>query len=99
LRIDGNGRGDLAGHGGEQRAVFVYQLDSYQYWERELRRSDFVYGQCGENFSVEGLRDDEVCIGDRYQIGAAIFEVTRLTAWLTLQAAGQDTQMPQRARD
>jgi ferredoxin-NADP reductase/MOSC domain-containing protein YiiM/ferredoxin len=77
LNIDGDGQGDLAGHGGEQRAVFVYQMDSYRYWERELQRTDFVYGQFGENFTVEGLGDDEVCIGDRYRIGSAIFEVTQ----------------------
>ena len=77
LNVDGDGQGDLAGHGGEERAVFVYQLDSYRYWERELRRDDFVYGQFGENFTVEGLSDDSVCIGDRYQIGSAVFEVTQ----------------------
>jgi ferredoxin-NADP reductase/MOSC domain-containing protein YiiM/ferredoxin len=77
LNVDGDGQGDLAGHGGEQRAVFVYQLDSYRYWERELHRDDFVYGQFGENFTVDGLSDDEVCIGDRYQIGTALFEVTQ----------------------
>jgi ferredoxin-NADP reductase/MOSC domain-containing protein YiiM len=76
LNIDGDGQGDLAGHGGEHRAVFVYQIDSYRYWERELGRSDFTYGQFGENFTVEGLPDREVCIGDRYRIGSALFEVT-----------------------
>jgi ferredoxin-NADP reductase/MOSC domain-containing protein YiiM/ferredoxin len=77
LNVDGDGQGDLAGHGGEQRAVFVYQIESYRYWERELKRKDFAYGQFGENFTVQGLADDEVCIGDRYQIGSAIFEVTQ----------------------
>jgi ferredoxin-NADP reductase/MOSC domain-containing protein YiiM/ferredoxin len=77
LNVEGDGQGDLAGHGGEQRAVFVYQIDSYRYWKRELGRDDFVYGQFGENFTVEGLGDDEVCIGDRYQIGTATFEVTQ----------------------
>jgi ferredoxin-NADP reductase/MOSC domain-containing protein YiiM/ferredoxin len=77
LNVDGDGQGDLAGHGGEQRAVFVYQIDSYRYWERELGRDDLVYGQFGENFTVEGLSDDEVCIGDRYRIGTAVFEVTQ----------------------
>jgi ferredoxin-NADP reductase/MOSC domain-containing protein YiiM/ferredoxin len=77
LNVDGDGQGDLGGHGGEQRAVFVYQIDSYRYWERELGRNDFVYGQFGENFTIEGLSDDEVCIGDRYQIGTAVFEVTQ----------------------
>jgi ferredoxin-NADP reductase/MOSC domain-containing protein YiiM len=77
LNIDGDGQGDLHGHGGEQRAVFVYQTDSYHYWERFLRRNDFTYGQFGENFTVEGLPDDEVCIGDRYRIGDAVFEVSQ----------------------
>src|SRR5205814_7209136 len=60
LNVDGDGQGDLAGHGGEQRAVFVYQIDSYRYWERELGRDDFVYGQFCENVSVEVLSEDEV---------------------------------------
>jgi len=77
LDIDGDAQGDLAGHGGEQRAVFVYQMDSYHYWERVLARSDFTFGQFGENFTVEELPDDGVCIGDRYRIGGAIFEVTQ----------------------
>ena len=77
LNVEGDGQGDRAGHGGEQRAVFVYQLGSYRYWERELGRNDFVYGQFGENFTVQGLGDDEVCIGDRFRIGTARFEVTQ----------------------
>ena len=77
LNIDGDGQGDLAGHGGEQRAVFVYQLESYRYWQGELGRDDFEYGQFGENFTVSGLADEQVRIGDRYQIGDALFEVTQ----------------------
>jgi len=77
LNIDGDGQGDLAGHGGVNRAVMVYQLDSYRYWERQLSRTDFSYGQFGENFTVEGLPDVEVCIGDRYRIGTALFEVSQ----------------------
>src|SRR5712671_3024390 len=77
LNLEGDGQGDLAGHGGEQRAVFVYQIGSYRYWQEQLKRTDFVHGQFGENFTVEGLPDDAVCIGDRYQIGSALFEVTQ----------------------
>jgi ferredoxin-NADP reductase/MOSC domain-containing protein YiiM len=77
LNIDGDGQGDLAGHGGEHRAVFVYQIESYRYWQEELGRDDFSYGQFGENFTVAGLPDDQVCIGDRYRIGEAVFEVTQ----------------------
>ena len=77
LNIDGDGQGDLAGHGGEHRAVLVYQQDSYKYWEKQLGRRGLAYGELGENFTVDGLPDAEVCIGDRYRIGAALFEVTQ----------------------
>src|SRR5499426_206887 len=77
LNVDGDGQGDLAGHGGEQRAVFVYQIESYRYWQEQLKRTDFVYGQFSENFTIEGLPEDAVCIGDSYQIGSALFEVTQ----------------------
>ncbi|MGH9616601.1 MAG: MOSC domain-containing protein [Acidobacteriaceae bacterium] len=77
LNVDGDGQGDLIGHGGEQRAVMVYQMDSYHYWEDFLHRNDFTFGQFGENFTIEGLADDEVCVGDRYRIGGALFEVTQ----------------------
>jgi ferredoxin-NADP reductase/MOSC domain-containing protein YiiM len=77
LNIDGDGQGDLAGHGGEHRAVFVYQIESYRYWQQQLGRTDFTYGQFGENFTVDGLADDQVCIGDQYRIGEAVFEVTQ----------------------
>ena len=71
LNIDGDGQGDTAGHGGEHRAVFVYQMESYRYWQESWVESNFDYGQFGENFTVEGLPDKEVCIGDRYRIGCA----------------------------
>lgn len=81
LNLDGDGQGDLEGHGGEQRAVFVYQIDSYLYWQEQLKRSDLgdpkSFGQFGENFTIDGLPDDAVCIGDRYRIGSALFEVTQ----------------------
>jgi ferredoxin-NADP reductase/MOSC domain-containing protein YiiM len=77
LNLDGDGQGDLGGHGGEQRAVLVYQLESIEYWRRELGRADVDRGHLGENFTVTGMPDDEVCIGDRYRIGEAEFEVTQ----------------------
>src|ERR1700704_6440967 len=58
-------------------AVLVYQVESYRYWQEQLKRTDFVHGQFGENFTVEGLPDDTVSIGDRSQIGNAVFEVTQ----------------------
>jgi ferredoxin-NADP reductase/MOSC domain-containing protein YiiM len=77
LNIDGDGQGDLAGHGGEQRAVMVYQTESYDYWRDVLGRDDLVPGNFGENFTVTGMADHDVCIGDRYRIGEAEFEVTQ----------------------
>lgn len=77
LNVDGDGQGDLAGHGGEQRAVMVYQSESYDFWETYLGRTDLAPGHFGENFTVTGLADSEVCIGDRYRIGDAEFEVTQ----------------------
>jgi ferredoxin-NADP reductase/MOSC domain-containing protein YiiM/ferredoxin len=91
LNIDGDGQGDLAGHGGEQRAVLVYQVESYQYWQRHFGRDDLSYGQFGENLTVDGLADDEVCIGDRYRIGEAEFEVSqpRVTCYRVGMRLGQ----------
>jgi ferredoxin-NADP reductase/MOSC domain-containing protein YiiM len=77
LNVAGDGQGDLGGHGGEHRAVMVYQTDSYRHWEAHLGRRDFAFGQFGENFTVDGISDDEVCIGDRYRIGGALFEVSQ----------------------
>ncbi|MGI5505584.1 MOSC domain-containing protein [Lentzea sp. CA-135723] len=76
LNVDSDGQGDLGGHGGENRAVLVYQRESYEHWRTELGRS-FEYGQFGENFTVEGLADTEVHVGDRFRIGGAEFEVTQ----------------------
>jgi ferredoxin-NADP reductase/MOSC domain-containing protein YiiM/ferredoxin len=77
LNIDGDGQGDLQGHGGEQRAVLVYQIESYRHWGQHFGRHDFRSGEFGENLTVDGLADDEVCVGDRYRIGEAEFEVTQ----------------------
>ena len=77
VNIDGDGQGDLAGHGGEQRAVLVYQTESYDYWKAQLGRDELEPAQFGENFTVSGLSDQDVCIGDRYRIGDAEFEVTQ----------------------
>ncbi|CAG2147052.1 MOSC and FAD-binding oxidoreductase domain-containing protein [Cupriavidus plantarum] len=77
LNIDGDAQTDLQGHGGEQRAVMVYQMSSYRFWNEFLGRDQYEYGQFGENLTVEGLEDAEVCIGDRYRIGTAEFEVSQ----------------------
>jgi ferredoxin-NADP reductase/MOSC domain-containing protein YiiM len=95
LNIDGDGQGDLAGHGGEQRAVLVYQLDSYRHWQQHFGWDNVGYGQFGENLTVDGLPDNQVCIGDHYQIGDAEFEVTqpRVTCYRVGMRLGQP-QLP-----
>src|SRR6201982_2206600 len=95
LNVEGDGQGDLGGHGGEQRAVFVYQIESYRHWQEQLARTDFVPGQFGENLTIEGLPDDAVCIGDRYQIGSALFEVSqpRVTCY-RVGIRNNETRMP-----
>jgi ferredoxin-NADP reductase/MOSC domain-containing protein YiiM len=77
LNIDGDGQGDTNGHGGENRAVLVYQAESYEHWRSHYGRDDIEFGSFGENFTVDGLGDDQVCIGDRFRIGEAEFEVTQ----------------------
>jgi len=77
LNVDGDGQGDTQGHGGEQRAVLVYQVQSYEHWRQHFGRAELTYGEFGENLTVDGMLDDEVCIGDRYRIGEAEFEVTQ----------------------
>ena len=75
--IDGDAQADRVGHGGEQRAVFVYQLESHRYWAAHLRRAPFPPGMFGENLTIDGLPDDEVCIGDRFRAGSVLFEVSQ----------------------
>src|ERR1700689_2752796 len=77
LNIDGDGQGDTAGHGGEQRAVMVYQIDSYRYWQQHFGRDAVTYGMFGENLPVDGLADAEVWVGGRPRIGEADFEVSQ----------------------
>ena len=77
LNLDGDGQADLVGHGGIYKAVYAYPVENYEYWKRELGRIDLAYGQFGENFTVEGMVEDEVHIGDVFRVGDALVEVTQ----------------------
>ncbi len=77
MNLDGDGQADLVGHGGEMRAVLIYSRENYDYWANELGRSDFGFGHFGENFTVEGMLDEQVRVGDRFRIGTALFEVSQ----------------------
>ncbi|HET7854041.1 MAG TPA: MOSC domain-containing protein [Candidatus Methylomirabilis sp.] len=77
LNLDGDGQADLKAHGGVYKAAYVYSIENYDYWKRELGRTDFTYGQFGENFTVEGMLDDAICVGDQFRVGGALVEVTQ----------------------
>ena len=70
--IEGDGQGDLRVHGGTYKAVYAYPIEHYDYWQQELQRDDFTYGQFGENLTLHGLLETAVYIGDVFQIGSAV---------------------------
>ena len=77
LNLDGDGQADLDAHGGPNRAVYCYPHENYAYWRKELQRDDFQYGQFGENLTTQGLLENQVCIGDIYEIGQAVIQLTQ----------------------
>lgn len=77
LNLDGDGQGDLSVHGGIYQAVYVYPFEHYEYWARELSRGDLTFGQFGENFTIEGMPEDAVHIGDVFRVGGALVQVTQ----------------------
>ena len=77
LNLDGDGQADLKVHGGEHKAVYVYPVEHYVFWSRELGRDDLGYGQFGENLTVEGLLEEQMNIGDVYRIGKALLQVSQ----------------------
>ena len=76
LNLDGDGQADLKNHGGPHRAAYAYSIENYDFWKRELGRNDFSYGQFGENFTVEGMLEETVHLGDIFQIGGARVQVS-----------------------
>ena len=77
LNLEGDGQADRNVHGGINKAVYAYPNEHYEYWSRELGRTDFTFGQFGENFTVSGMLEDAVRIGDVFRIGSALVEVTQ----------------------
>jgi MOSC domain-containing protein YiiM len=77
MNLDGDGQADLIAHGGIYKAAYVYSIENYDYWKRELGRTDFAVGQFGENFTVEGMPEDEIHVGDVFRVGGALVEVTQ----------------------
>src|SRR6476620_11641908 len=77
LNLEGDQQSDLSVHGGTDKAVYAYPSEHYPYWRNTLSDLDFPWGAFGENFTTEGLLEDDVYIGDRFQIGTAEFIVTQ----------------------
>lgn len=77
LNLDGDGQADLVNHGGPHRAAYAYTIENYEHWRRELGRDDFAFGQFGENFTVEGMTEAEIRIGDVFRVGGALVEVSQ----------------------
>jgi MOSC domain-containing protein YiiM len=77
LNLEGDQQADLSVHGGPHQAVYVYPFEHYRLWQQDLGRDDFTFGQFGENFTVSGMLEDQVCIGDVFRVGSALFQVTQ----------------------
>jgi MOSC domain-containing protein YiiM len=77
LNIDGDRQSDLTVHGGRTKAVYCYPSEHYAYWRAELPDADLPWGVFGENLTIEGVLETDVCIGDRFQVGTAEFRVTQ----------------------
>ena len=77
LNLAGDGQADLRVHGGEHKAVYAYPVEHYDWWQRELGHDAFAHGQFGENFTVRGMRENNVCVGDVFEIGTARVQVSQ----------------------
>jgi MOSC domain-containing protein YiiM len=77
LNLDGDRQADLTVHGGQDKAVYAYPTEHYAYWKKELPGMELPWGSFGENLSTQGLLEGDVCLGDRFTIGAAEVTVTQ----------------------
>lgn len=77
VNLVGDGQADLENHGGPDRPVLMYGADHYPFWSASLGRPDLAYGWFGENFTVSGLTEDTVCLGDTYQVGVVTIQVSQ----------------------
>ena len=77
LNLDGDQQSDLTVHGGVDKAVYLYPSEHYAYWRAESPEIELPWGAFGENFSAEGILEDQIRIGDRLRVGSAEFMVTQ----------------------
>ncbi len=76
LNLAGDRQDDLEVHGGSDQSILGYSAGHYLHWREELERPDFPYGAFGENFTIDGLDEDSVSIGDTFEVGEAVVQVT-----------------------
>jgi MOSC domain-containing protein YiiM len=77
VNLAGDAQADLDNHGGPEKAVNVYQAEHYPYWEQVLGLPNLPPGAFGENFTIKGLLESEVCIGDVFEIGGTLVQVSQ----------------------
>lgn len=77
LNLEGDRQADLTVHGGVDKAVYAYPSEHYPYWAQKYPKMEIPWGSFGENFTTEGLLEDEVHVGDRFAVGSAEFAVTQ----------------------
>lgn len=77
LGLAGDAQSDLSVHGGIDKAVYAYDESNTAYWRERLARPELGPGSFGENFTLAGLPDEAIFIGDRLRIGTACFEVSQ----------------------
>jgi MOSC domain-containing protein YiiM len=77
FNLSGDAQADLAAHGGPEKAILAYAADHYPAWRQELGRPDLPHGAFGENLTISGLGEDTVCIGDVFEIGEAVVQVSQ----------------------
>jgi len=75
--LEGDVQIDLKNHGGKDKAIYVYTAENYRFWERELEKTSLPFGQFGENFTVTRMPDETVHIGDIFQVGKIVVQVTQ----------------------
>jgi MOSC domain-containing protein YiiM len=77
INLDGDGQADLSVHGGRDKAVYAYPAEHYRFWREDLSDPELTWGHFGENFTTQGLLEEEVYIGDTFRIGSALVQVSQ----------------------
>jgi MOSC domain-containing protein YiiM len=71
LNLDGDRQADLTVHGGPYKAAYAYPSEHYEFWRNELPEMELPWGMFGENFTTQGLAEENIHVGDRFRIGSA----------------------------